>query len=301
MTALRTTLPQGTAPWAEIVPDAPYPMTVEDMYNWPEDGYRYEVVEGVLVRMPGTHPAAGRVTRRLQLPLATYVQTHDLGTVTLPDEIYDLERTGQGDTGLVPDLGFYPHESDALIGPRGAIPFAPALAIEVARQSQRQNAKACRFLAAGTALVWVLWPSLKRIDVWRRDGNGHAPTPPWCPVTASAAWMWCPASPTPSLTSSPEHGLALFARPYRPKDGATICLWQHTGNMSCAETDGGAEMAEARGDDFHRNKSFSEGDAPKPATGQGSDSDSLGGMMGSAPMRRVPTPQDRPYGTARVP
>ena len=178
MTALRTTPPQGIAPWAEIVPDAPYPMTVEDMYNWPEDDYRYEVVEGVLVRMPGTHPAAGRVTRRLQLPLAIYVQAHDLGTVTLPDEIYDLERTGQRNTGLVPDLGFYPHESDTLIGPRGAIPFAPALAVEVAGQSQRQrelDAKARRFLAAGTALVWVLWPALQRIDIWRRDGNGHTP------------------------------------------------------------------------------------------------------------------------------
>jgi len=42
-------------------------------------------------------------------------------------------------------------------------------------------------------------------------------------------------------------------------------------------------MAETAGDDFHRNKSFSEGDAPKPATGQGSESDQLGGMMGSAP------------------
>ena len=176
MTALRTTPLQGIAPWAEIVPDAPYPMTVEDMYNWPEDGYRYEVVEEVLVRMPGTLPIAGRMTRRLLRPLDAYVEAHDLGTVTLPDEIYDLERAGQRDTGLVPDLGFYLHESDALIGSRGAIPFALARAIEVAGQSQRQrelDAKARRFLAAGTALVWVLWPSLKRIDVWRRDGNGH--------------------------------------------------------------------------------------------------------------------------------
>ena len=126
MTALRTTPPQGIAPWGEIVPDAPHPMIVEDMYNWPEDGYGYEAVEGVLVRMPGTHPAAGRVIRRRLRPLDAYAKAHDLGTVTLPDEIYGLERTGQRNTGLVPDLGFYPHESDALIGSRGAIPFAPA-------------------------------------------------------------------------------------------------------------------------------------------------------------------------------
>jgi hypothetical protein len=42
--------PASVAPWAEIVPAAP-PMTVEDLLNYPgEDGYRYELVEGVLVR-----------------------------------------------------------------------------------------------------------------------------------------------------------------------------------------------------------------------------------------------------------
>lgn len=179
MAALRATPPRPIAPWAEVVPDAPYPMTVDDLLDWPDDdGYRYEVAEGVLVRMAGTRPTAGRVTRRLQLPLALYVQAHDLGTVTLPDEVYDFERTGQPNTGLLPDLGFYPHERDSLIEPRQAIPFAPDLAVEVAGLSQKQadmDAKARRYLAAGTALVWVLWPERQRVDVWRRDGEGRAP------------------------------------------------------------------------------------------------------------------------------
>jgi len=179
MAALRAIPPRPIAPWAEVVPDAPYPMTVDDLLDWPDDdGYRYEVAEGVLVRMAGTRPTAGRVTRRLQLLLALYVQAHDLGTVTLPDEVYDFERTGQPNTGLLPDLGFYPHERDALIDPRRAIPFAPDLAVEVAGLSQKQadmDAKARRYLAAGTALVWVLWPERQRVDVWRRDGEDRAP------------------------------------------------------------------------------------------------------------------------------
>jgi hypothetical protein len=32
------------------------------------------------------------------------------------------------------------------------------------------DAKARRYLAAGTALVWVLWPEGQRVDVWYRDG-----------------------------------------------------------------------------------------------------------------------------------
>jgi Uma2 family endonuclease len=147
-------------------------MTVDDLLDWPDDdGYRYEVVEGVLVRMAGTRPPAGRVTRRLQLPLAIYVQIHDLGTVTLPDEVYDFEHTGQPNTGLLPDLGFYPH---ALIEPRRAIPFPPDLAVEIAGASQKQadmDAKARRYLAAGTVLVWVLWPERQRVDVWHHHGR----------------------------------------------------------------------------------------------------------------------------------
>jgi len=177
MTALRSHPPDPIAPWAELVPDAPYPMTVDDLLDWPgDDGYRYEVVEGALVRMAGTRPPAGRATRRLLRPLDAYVEAHDLGTVTLPDEVYDFERTGQPNTGLLPDLGFYPHERDESIDPRRAIPFGPDLAVEVAGSSQTQgdmDAKARRYLAAGTALVWVLWPQGRRVDVWRRDG--HAP------------------------------------------------------------------------------------------------------------------------------
>ena len=160
------------APWAEVVPGAP-PATVDDLLQWPDDNrYRYEVVEGVLVRMAGTRPQAGRVTRRLFRALDTYVETHALGTVTLPDEVYDLERAGQRDTGLLPDLGFYPAGRDELVEPRQPLPFAPDLAVEVAGPAQRQtdlDAKARRYIAAGTALVWAIWPDRQRVDVWHRD------------------------------------------------------------------------------------------------------------------------------------
>jgi Uma2 family endonuclease len=40
------------APWAELAPDAPFPMTVDEALALPDDGRRYELVEGRLVRMP---------------------------------------------------------------------------------------------------------------------------------------------------------------------------------------------------------------------------------------------------------
>jgi hypothetical protein len=41
------------APWAEVVPGAG-PAKVADLLTRPDDGWRYEVVEGVLVRVAGS-------------------------------------------------------------------------------------------------------------------------------------------------------------------------------------------------------------------------------------------------------
>jgi Uma2 family endonuclease len=168
--SIATKMTASIAPWAETVPGAPSHMTVDDLLDWPDDGYRYELVEGVLVRMAGTRPQAGRVTRRLQLPLTLYVHAHDLGTVTLPDEVYDFEHSGQPNTGLLPDLGFYHAFRESLVEPNRPYPFAPDLAVEVTGAAQKQNemdAKARRYLSAGTALVWVVWPEKRAVDVWR--------------------------------------------------------------------------------------------------------------------------------------
>jgi hypothetical protein len=53
------------APWGEIVPGAGY-MTVEDLLRRPSgDGWRYEVVEGVLIRVAGSRPKAVSLCPRL--------------------------------------------------------------------------------------------------------------------------------------------------------------------------------------------------------------------------------------------
>lgn len=162
--------PDTLAPWAEIVPNTP-PMTVEDLLEYPgDDGWQYELVERVLVRMVGARPRAMRVTMRLLGALNTYVEAHALGQVTPPDTVYDFEKTGQRDTGLLPDIGFYVAAREPLIDPDKAIPFAPDLAVEVASPTQYRpamKAKAERYLAGGTALVWIVWPTRRQVDVWR--------------------------------------------------------------------------------------------------------------------------------------
>jgi Uma2 family endonuclease len=171
MTSHAHALPANPAPWAEIVPDVG-PMTMDEFLDYPDgdDGYCYELVDGVLVRMVGTRPRAVRITMLLLDAVNTYVKMHDLGQVTPPDAVYDFEQTGQKDTGLLPDIGFYYASREPLVDPDKPYPFAPDLAVEVASPTQYRpgmKAKVERYLAGGTALVWVVWPQRQQVDVWR--------------------------------------------------------------------------------------------------------------------------------------
>lgn len=165
--------PPHPAPWAEVVPGMG-PMTVDDLLTIPDDGYIYEVVEGVLVRMAGSGRVATRLALRLGARLLTYVDAHRLGVVTGADGVYKFPGA---QTGLIPDAGFYTAERDATIPQDDAdkpIPFAPDLAVEVVSPDQTAEemaAKARTYLQGGTRLVWVMWPRAQHIDVWHPDNT----------------------------------------------------------------------------------------------------------------------------------
>jgi Uma2 family endonuclease len=154
------------APWAEIVPRVG-PKTVEDLLTMPDDGWRYEVVEGVLVRVAGSGDLATNIAGIIITVLNVFVRPRRLGRVTSSDGVY---RFPGAETGLLPDVGFY----GAALFPRVTdrskpIPFAPELAVEVASPDQDARAmaaKALRYLRGGTRLVWVVWPDRQQVDVW---------------------------------------------------------------------------------------------------------------------------------------
>lgn len=158
------------APWAEIVPGVG-PMTADDLLALPDDdGYIYEVVEGVLVRMAGSGEEATTIGLNLAADLRAFVRPRRLGVVTPADGVYKFPNA---ETGLIPDVGFYRAERRALIVDRTKpIPFAPDLAVGVASPSQSREdiaAKVRRYQRGGTRLVWVVWPEEQQVDVWHRD------------------------------------------------------------------------------------------------------------------------------------
>jgi len=174
---------ETVAPWASLVPDAPYPMRAEDLLTMPDDAWQYEIVEGRLVRMPGSGIKASWIATNLIIVLGAFVKRLALGIVTGADGTFDLTRPGDTtDTALIPDVAFVKAgRLPAMNTPAAATygKLAPELAVEVASPSQshrEMNAKAELYLQRGVRMVWVIWPDAQAVDVWR-------PTSPAAPTT----------------------------------------------------------------------------------------------------------------------
>jgi len=77
MAAQRAHPPDPLAPWAEIVPNMA-PMTTDELHAIPDDGYGYELVQGVLVRMPLSSFGASSIGMRLAIRLGAYIEDNSL-------------------------------------------------------------------------------------------------------------------------------------------------------------------------------------------------------------------------------
>ena len=138
--------------------------TVEDLYRFPDDGRRYELVAGTVVSEPLPGFRHGRVVARIVSRLRAFAEAQGLGEVVTADTGFVLARGP--DTLRGPDVAFVAkgrlpsatEESRAFEGP-------PDLAVEVVSPSNRPEeirAKVADYLAAGSRLVWVVDPDPER-------------------------------------------------------------------------------------------------------------------------------------------
>src|SRR5439155_3673003 len=131
-------------------------MTVDDLDAMPEDGNRYEVIEGELFvsRAPGIPHQ--RVTRNLIFVFESYLVQKPIGEVIpTPGLIFGKY------SGVIPDIVFYTHERAREIISGERLVAAPELVIEILSRGSSNVArdrivKRQLYAKYGVAEYWIV-------------------------------------------------------------------------------------------------------------------------------------------------
>lgn len=148
-------------------------VTVGDLERMADDQYRYDLIDGVLIRMSPAGAEHGEIGNAFGRHLGNFVAEHDLGKVYAAETGFLLAKNP--DVVLAPDAAFVrgdrlpPREER-----RSFLSLAPDLVVEIVSPSDRWQAvmeKVARYLRAGTRLVWVVNPRDQTLLVFRAEGS----------------------------------------------------------------------------------------------------------------------------------
>jgi len=151
--SVMTTLPHGRG------------LTVDDIEAMPDDGNRYELLDGVLVVSPAPTPRHQRVVINLATALQSVVPSH-LWVMVAPLDVVMGPRTWVEPDVLVASKTDFDDKR---------LPVPPLLAIEVLSPSSALtdlNVKFEHYRGAGIPSYWVVDPVEFRLIAWElRDGD----------------------------------------------------------------------------------------------------------------------------------
>ena len=144
-------------------------MTADELFEMPDDGFRYELIEGELRRMSPAGHKHGEVAMNIAGPLHSHVKHNKLGKVYAAETGFQLKS--KPDTVRAPDVAFVRQErAQRAAKAKGYWIGAPDLAVEVTSPGdpvREVEEKVAEWLEAGTRMVWVVSPKLKTVTVYR--------------------------------------------------------------------------------------------------------------------------------------
>jgi Uma2 family endonuclease len=147
-------------------------MTAEEFMELPDDGYRYELINGELERMPPPGLPHGRMQARLLAPLGQFVWDHDLGEVF--GEV-GVKVTSNPDTVLAADVTFITKQRLEEAGEiSGYWPGPPDVAVEVLSPSDRPSkvkARISHWFAHGVKQLWIVNQKNRTVTVYRSPSD----------------------------------------------------------------------------------------------------------------------------------
>lgn len=167
-------------------PPRPRPWTRADLARLPDDGNRYEVLDGALLVTPQAAFRHQRVAMRLSFALHAYCERHGIGVVVGPGAVPHGESELQPDIQVVP--GPVAPDADWTELPR------PMLVVEVLSGSTRTRdlgIKRDAYLRWGIPTYWVVDPKAKSVAVTTAGGGE--------PEVHQGLLRWSPSDAIPSF------------------------------------------------------------------------------------------------------
>ena len=145
--------------------------TVEDIELMPDDGNRYEVIEGELYvsRSPGLPHQ--RVTANAIGVFWTYLRENPIGEIIpTPGLVFDRFNA------VIPDLVFYTHERARQIIDKERLIAAPELAVEILSHgyqnvSRDRVAKRNLYAKRGVQEYWIIDAYERAIEIYRLSND----------------------------------------------------------------------------------------------------------------------------------
>ena len=138
-----------------------------------DDGMHYEILAGELIALPPPKSGHSNVATNVFLILAQ-LMAKGLGRV-YAEAGYKLSENPA--TWIQPDVSFLRPDRVRETPADGYFPGAPGLAVEGASPSESApdlERKVDALLAAGSLVVWVIYPVIKKVRVFLRDGTSFS-------------------------------------------------------------------------------------------------------------------------------
>lgn len=149
-------------------------MTVSDLEAMPEDGNRYEVIEGELFVSCAPGLTHQQVSMNLTFLISRYLENDPIGLVFATPGLILTELSG-----VIPDIVFFKHERRQEIISGERLVRGPDLVVEILSpgpENARRDRVAKRQLYArhGVAEYWMVNPEKAVLEVYRLESDSLA-------------------------------------------------------------------------------------------------------------------------------
>ena len=147
-------------------------LTADDLLRLHSQGVRGELIRGVFCETMSAGEEHGEIVLNLGIILGGFIKPRRMGRLVGSDTGVRLERSP--DTVREPDIAFISAEKRPL-GTRntGYVEVIPDLVVEIVSPNDRLSEvhdKARMWLRYGGALVWVIYPDSRAVEVHPIDG-----------------------------------------------------------------------------------------------------------------------------------